>query len=204
MSNLWSHERAGEAACVGSFAIDRGAPTFTPWGGVEIDGPSLGPDGTLDFEAIYANGFSQGFEQGRQAVEDQLAEERAAIARMAETLEVLQPESTNALALLLAETVDRLVRQIVGTVEIDGALLTARAEAAAALIGAETEPARLRVNPEDIHLLEGARIPVEVVGDPTLVRGSIMLETGSGWIEDGPAVRLDRLRAELDRIGAAR
>jgi hypothetical protein len=32
----------------------------------------------------------------------------------------------------------------------------------------------------------------------------LLLETGAGWIEDGPAVRLDRLRAELDRIGAAR
>ena len=27
-------------------------------------------------------------------------------------------------------------------------------------------------------------------------------ETGHGWIEDGPAVRLERLRAELDRMGA--
>ncbi len=203
MSNLWSHERAGEAASVGSFAIDRGAPMFTPWGGVDLEGPSLGPEGTLDFEAIYANGFAQGFEQGRQSAEDQLADERAAIARIAETLPILQPEPTNALALLLAETVDRLVRQIVGSVDMDGALLTARAEAAAALIGAETEPARLRVNPEDIQLLEGARIPVDIVGDPALVRGSIVLETGAGWIEDGPAVRLDRLRAQLDRIGAA-
>ena len=35
-----------------------------------------------------------------------------------------------------------------------------------------------------------------------LARGSIVLETGHGWIEDGPAIRLERLRAELDRMGA--
>ena len=204
MSNLWSHQRAGEAASVGSFAIDRGAPMFTPWGGIEQDGSPSGSDASLEFEASYASGFAQGFEQGRQSVEEQLIDERAAMARMAESLQVLQPEPTNTLALLLAETVDRLVRQIVGNVEVDGALLKARAEAAAALIGAETEPARLRVNPDDVQLLEGARIPVEIVGDAAIARGSLLLETGAGWIEDGPAVRLDRLRAELDRIGAAR
>ena len=201
MSNLWPHERAGEAASVGSFAIERCAPSFTPWGG-EYDEPMLGPEASFDFEANHAESFAQGFEQGRQAAEDQLADERAALRRMIEQLDVLQPEPTNALALLLAETVDRLVRQIMGNVEIDGALLTARAESAAALVGAETEPARLRVNPADVKLLDGANIPVDVVGDPTLVRGSLVLETGAGWIEDGPAVRLDRLRAELDRLGA--
>lgn len=201
MSNLWPQERAGEAASVGSFAIQRGAPMFTPWSS-DAEGPSLGPEGSLDFESVRSDAFAEGFEQGRQSVEDLLAEERAAIAGIVESLQVLQPEPTNALALLLAETVDRLVRQIVGSVEIDGALLTARAEAAAALIGAETEPARLRVNPKDVQLLDGTRIPVEIVADPALVRGSLVLETGAGWIEDGPAVRLDRLRAELDRMGA--
>jgi len=202
MSNLWSNERAGEAASVGSFAIQRGAPMFTPWGS-EIEATSPGSDVPLDFETVHSNAFAEGFEQGRQSVEELLADERAVIARMAESLQALQPEPTNALALLLAETVDRLVRQIVGSVEIDGALLTARAEAAAALIGAETEPARLRINPDDVPLLDGARIPVEIVADPALMRGSLVLETGAGWIEGGPAVRLDRLRAELDRMGAA-
>jgi hypothetical protein len=30
----------------------------------------------------------------------------------------------------------------------------------------------------------------------------VKLECASGWIEDGPAVRLERLRLALDRIGA--
>ena len=201
MSNLWPLERVAEASSVGSFVIDPGAPMFRPWGS-EIEGSHGASEAVLDLETIQANAFAEGFERGRQAVEEALVEERAAMTRMAESLTVLQPEPTNALAFLLAETVDRLVRQIVGAVEVDGALLASRVEAAAALIGAETEPSRLRVNPEDVHLLDGARIPVEIVGDPTLMRGSLALETGSGWIEDGPAVRLDRLRAELDRMGA--
>jgi flagellar assembly protein FliH len=98
--------------------------------------------------------------------------------------------------------VSRLIRQIVGQVEVDGALLAARAQAAAAMIGQETDAARLRLNPADLALIEGARIPVEMVGDPSIERGGLLLETGQGWIEDGPTVRLDRLRAELDRMGA--
>jgi flagellar assembly protein FliH len=98
--------------------------------------------------------------------------------------------------------VDRLVRQVVGEVDVDGALLTKRAQAAAALIGQETDAARLRLNPADLPLIEAARLPVEIVGDEAIERGGLLLETGQGWIEDGPAVRLDRLRAELDRMGA--
>ena len=201
MSNLWPHERAGAAASVGSFAIERTVPMFTPWAS-QFEGPSLGPEGTLDFETVRAQAFAEGFDQGRETAETDFAEQRDALVKLAQSIEILQPEPTNALALLLAETVDRLVRQIVGQVEIDGAMLMARAEAAAALIGSETEPSGLRVHPDDLPLLDGAHIPVDLVGDPSLDRGSLVLETGAGWIEDGPAVRLDRLRAELDRIGA--
>ena len=124
--------------------------------------------------------------------------------RLAESLAVLRPEPANALALLLAETVDRLVRQVVGEVDIDANLLLARANAAAQLVGKDVEPTRLRAHPEDIVYLEAARLEVPLHADPTLTRGAIVLETGHGWIEDGPAVRLDRLRAELDKMVAAR
>ena len=66
-------------------------------------------------------------------------------------------------------------------------LLLARAEAAAALIGEDVEPSRLRVHPDDIALLERAalddrdRRPIR-----RSTRGAIVLETGHGWIEDGP------------------
>jgi flagellar assembly protein FliH len=194
--NIWSNS---QATSLGSFAIERVAPVFTPWGSDE--GP-LQIEPALDLEQLQAEAFAQGFEQGRRSVELEFETERDALARLAESLDVLRPQETNALALLLSETVDRLIRQIVGQVEVDGALLAARAEAAAALIGQETDAARLRVNPGDLPLIEGARIPVEIVADPAIERGGLLLETGQGWIEDGPTVRLDRLRAELDRMGA--
>jgi flagellar assembly protein FliH len=202
MSNLWPHEEGERIASVGSFAIDRGDPTFTPWGSTEGAGAESGPVAALDLETVRAEAFARGWEEGRRTAELEFAAERDAVATLAEALEVLQPEPSNALALVLAEAVERLVRQIVGTSEIDPKLLVARAEAAAALITEEMAPARLRLHPEDAVIIERAQLPVMIVPDATLARGSLILETGEGWIEDGPAIRLERLRAELDRMGA--
>ena len=113
----------------------------------------------------------------------------------------MQPEPHGPLAALLTETVTRLVRQIVGEVQIDAATLRARAEAVAELVTAELGPARLRMHPDDIALLEGLDLPLPVAPDHHLASGTILLETGEGWIEDGPQVRLARLRQQLDAMG---
>lgn len=188
---------------IGSLAASR-MPTFTPWNSdpapteVANDQEACATDPA----AIHAEGFAQGFEQGRRTVELEMAAEREAVARLAESLEMLRPQPSGALAALLAETVERLVRQIVGEVEIDPALLINRAENAAALVGEELEPSKLLVHPDDVAILAAARIPLHVVGDASLERGAVVLECGGGWIEDGPQVRLERLRAALSRIGA--
>lgn len=206
MSRLWREERAQAAASLGSFVIRRHEGGFRPWAS-ESDAPPPGNDpacaldeGRLREEAAYARGLAD----GRRVVEAEIAAERDAIARLAEALQHLRPEPTLPLAVLLAETVDRLVREIVGEVEVDGLKLLARARAAAAVIGEATRPARLRMNPADMALLAGAELAVEIEGGLALARGSVLLETADGWIEDGPAMRLDRLRAELDKVAAAR
>jgi flagellar assembly protein FliH len=206
MSRLWREERAQAAASVGSFVIRRHDGGFRAWTS-EHDTPQPGNDaafgqdeGQLREDEAYARGVAD----GRRTVEAEIAAERNAIAMLAEALQHLRPEPTLPLAVLLAETVDRLVKEIVGEVEVDGLKLLARAKAAAALIGEATQPARLRVNPADAALLQDADLCVAVEGDPALPRGTVLLETAEGWIEDGPVVRLDRLRAELDKVAAAR
>lgn len=202
MSNLWSMDRAGEALPVGTFALGARVRDFTPWGSEAMEDPASGAI-VPDLDAIRNDAFAEGWGEGRRTAEIEFAAEREMLARLAESLEVLRPQPSNALALLLAETVDRLVRQIVGNAAVDRDLLNLRAAAAAAMIADETGPARLRVNPADADLIETARIPVEIVADPQIERGGLVLETGQGWIEDGPSPRLERLRGELDRIGAA-
>ena len=208
MSRLLREERASAAASVGTFVIRRGDPSFRPWGS-EDQAPQPGNDSNPHplssdeaAQRFHASGYAEGYEDGRRAAEQEFGDERAAVARLAEALEGLRPEPTNALALLLAETVDRLVREVIGEVDIDATRLLSRARAAAALIGPNVEPSKLRLHPDDAALLTTAELPVELAADPSLQRGSIVLETGHGWIEDGPAVRLERLRAALDRMGA--
>ena len=200
--------RSGEsAASLGSFVLAHGAAGFRPRGG-EARAPGNDTDGPItaaqERARLQEEAFALGCEEGRKTVEAEFAAERDARARLAESLTVLRPEPANALALLLAETVDRLVRQVIGEVEIDGQLLIARAQAAAALVAKEVEPTRLRAHPDDIVYLEAGKLQIPLHPDPSLGRGAIVLETGHGWIEDGPAVRLDRLRAELDKMAAPR
>jgi flagellar assembly protein FliH len=208
MSRLWREDRAQQAASVGSFVIRPSGNSFRPWVGDSDKGAPASNDGAFTAEdpAVQREeeAYLRGLSDGRRTVEAEVAAERNAIAQLAEALQELKPQPTLPLALLLAETVDRLVREVIGEVEIDGIRLLARAKAAAALIGEATQPARLKVHPDDFAILSEAQLEVEIESDAALPRGTVLLETGDGWIEDGPAVRLDRLRAELDKVAATR
>lgn len=155
-----------------------------------------------DAEALMAQGYAEGLTEGRRLARIELEEERAAIARLMSELEALKPQNSDGLAGLLAATVKRLVTQIVGEVEINPDTLAERVQAVAAMIAEETAPKRLRLHPTDVVRLAGANLPIDVVADPMLAPGTIMLDTGSGWVEDGPHVRLEKLRTQLDRLGA--
>lgn len=156
----------------------------------------------LDVEALRTQAFADGFEQGCKTVDAEVAAEREALVALTESLQNLQPSPTDALAELLAATVERLVCQIVGEVAINPISLVKRAEAAARLIGEEVDASRLHVHPDDLALFARTRVPIEVVGNGDIERGALRLEWGRGWIEDGPAVRVERLRAALDGLGA--
>ena len=74
----------------------------------------------------------------------------------------------------------------------------------AAVDADEALPARLRLHPEDIARLEGLAAPLEIFPDPALKPGTVVAETAQGLVEDGAAVRLERLRAQLDAMANRR
>lgn len=211
-AGFWSSDAASAAARVPVWAKPAEAAGFTPWSSYSaqqalddgIDQPAPAVQDVLDPARIRAEAFAEGLSEGRRTVELEVAAERDAVARLAETLEVLHPEPPRELGLLLAETVKRLVRQVMGEVQIDEQALIERAMAAAEIVAEETAPVKMRVSPEDHERLKGARLPVELVADHHLGHGAILLETSGGWIEDGPEVRLDRLRAALDQMALPR
>lgn len=158
----------------------------------------------LDIEAIRADAMAQGFAAGIEAGRREADKEREALRRLAGGLERLRPEPTQGLGAMIAATVERLLYEVVGEVEVNRDTLIDRAQAAAALIGEETRPTVLKLCPADMARIDGAELPLPAEADPALAPGELRLETGSGSIEDGPGLRLERLRAALDRIAASR
>ncbi len=179
-----------------------GAGAEQPHAGATAEAEPL--DLAIEPEAPPFDAFAQGFAEGYQAGEAALDEERAAVRALATALAALRPEPPADLGRLLAATVARMVTQVVGEVSLDEAVIANRAGRIAALIAEESAPQRLRLHPDDAARLAGAALPVELVADASLPAGKLVLETAGGWIEDGPAIRMERLRAALDTLAEIR
>lgn len=213
MSRLWQPDLADTAMRVPPWVRSNDINQFRAWAPVNTEHPDAplppmsdadhDPSHVIDPSEIQAQAFAEGFEQGRRAAEEIYADERAAMAQLIQSLEALRPQPSQGLAMLLAETVERLVHQIMGEVTVNRETLHARTVAAASLISEDAGRPRLRLNPDDLALLDGLELPAPAVADPQLMRGTVMLETDEGWVEDGPEVRLEKLRAALDNMGLA-
>jgi flagellar assembly protein FliH len=162
------------------------------------------PEPAIDIEQVRADAMAQGFAAGIEAGRREADAEREALKRLASGLESLRAEPTQGLGMMIAATVERLLHQVVGEVDVCRETLIDRAQAAAALIGDETRPALLKLNPADFARIDSAELPVVAEADPMLAPGELRLETANGSIEDGPGLRLERLRSALDKIAAAR
>jgi flagellar assembly protein FliH len=175
-----------------------------PQNDIELPETMPEPEPQIDIEAIRAEAMAQGFAAGIEAGRREANDEKVALRVLASNLDVLKAEPTLGLGVMIAATVERLLHQVVGEVDVCRETLMDRAQAAAALIGDETKPAVLKLNPDDLARLDGAELPVRAEGDAMLQPGELRLETAGGAIEDGPGLRLERLRAALDRIAAQR
>src|SRR3546814_16902829 len=78
-----------------------------------------------------------------------------------------------------------------------------RCLAIAACIEEEVGQPALHLHPHDIALMASKNLPVRLLADEEMLRGSVRLETSDGWVEDGPDIRLSRLQGLLDEIGRA-
>jgi flagellar assembly protein FliH len=141
--------------------------------------------------------FELGYRKGFGDAEEAFEAERSRLGGLVASLEALQAEPSEELALLIAETVHGLVRLIAGEVAVDPELLVARARSAAAIIAKADGARTLHLHPEDIALLDVAALPLVVIPDPGLERGSVRVEDSAGWVEDGVATHLERLREQL-------
>jgi flagellar assembly protein FliH len=91
---------------------------------------------------------------------------------------------------------------MLGEAGVDADLLTRRVASAAGMIGDDAESALLRLNPDDMPLIEG-KLPEKVfaVADPHVARGHFVLESAATIVEDGPDQWLEQLAQIIDRAG---
>lgn len=100
----------------------------------------------------------------------------------------------------LRQTVLQLVRQMVGEAGVDADLLDRRVKLAVGMLAEDAESAVLRLNPEDMVLVEG-RLPDHIfaAGDASVERGHFVLESAATIVEDGPDFWLEQLAQAIDR-----
>jgi flagellar assembly protein FliH len=155
-------------------------------------------------EAAAREAFLQGFREGERIAREAAEDNNQARLALAESIQHIALAGEGALAAMLSQAVVRLVGQIMGEVTVDEALLKARCAAVAACMDGEESRAVLEVNPQDMAVLEEEAFGVALAANPALARGSVRLATSDGWIEDGPDVRLARLKALLDDMEGQR
>lgn len=147
--------------------------------------------------------FAQGLIEGQRVAEAAFSVERGEWMALIAGAEALQDEPSEELAQMIAETVERLVRQIVAEAPIDAAWLQAQAETAAAMVAECDKLRTLWVHPQDAALLIDCALKLPVAADAAMARGTVRIETSAGWIEHGRAVYLNELRVALGSESAA-
>lgn len=197
-------DRAAETTAISLAAVMAQSRGFRPMQFGMPRAAEIVPVERFDAEEAPADDpFALGLAEGQRLAEAGFAIEREQLLALVAGAEALQDEPSEELAQLIAETVERLVRQIVESAPIDGDWLRAQAETAAAMV-AEADKARtLWVNPADAALLMDAPIALPIEADASMARGTVRIETSAGWIEHGRAVYLNELRAALGSEGLA-
>ncbi len=147
--------------------------------------------------------YAMGFADGEAAANERHSGDREAADRIAAAISQLRAEPAEELGRLLAHTVSRLVRDIVGETPISAEEIMRRTQAAAALLAESDAATTVRLHPDDAALVGDEVSGIAVHAEPGLVRGDILIECATGTIEDGNAHRLDVLDAALGLSGNA-
>jgi flagellar assembly protein FliH len=159
------------------------------------------PTGFIDpIEAARTAAFEEGLAAARAESASQVERNFALLNELAAAISSDHRIDRERLAGHLRQTVMHLVRLIVGEQGVDGDLLTRRIEIAAGMIGDDAESAILRLNPEDMPLVDG-KLPANIfaAGDAAIDRGKFVLESSATIVEDGPDLWLGQLAMAIDR-----
>jgi flagellar assembly protein FliH len=152
-------------------------------------------------EVAHATGFAEGLAAAQTAAAETAARDQQLVSELLEALKFGGGFDREAMAGRLRQTVLFLVSRLVGETGVAADLLATRVDAAADLLADKAEAALLRLNPDDVALLDG-KLPTTIfaAGDANVTRGSFVLESASTIVEDGPELWLEQLAAAIERV----
>ncbi|MBB4152334.1 flagellar assembly protein FliH [Sphingomonas jinjuensis] len=152
-------------------------------------------------EVAHAAGFAEGLAAAQAAAAEAAARDQQLVSELLEALKFGGGFDREAMAGRLRQTVMFLVSRLVGETGVAADLLATRVDAAAGLLADKAEAALLRLNPDDVALLDG-KLPATIfaAGDANVARGSFVLESASTIVEDGPELWLEQLAAAIERV----
>ncbi|USU03543.1 flagellar assembly protein FliH [Sphingomonadaceae bacterium OTU29MARTA1] len=160
------------------------------------------PTGFIDpVETAHAAGYAEGLAAAAAAARESGDRDRALLTELTAALANGHQLDRDRIATQLRQTVLLLVNKLVGECGVTADVLNGRIAAAAEMLADASESALLRLNPEDLPLVE-ASLPKSIfaAGDASLPRGSFVLESASTLVEDGPELWLGQLAEAIDRV----
>ena len=152
-------------------------------------------------ETAHAAGYAEGLAAAAAAARETGDRDRALLTEITAALANGHQLDRNRIATQLRQTVLLLVNKLVGECGVTAEVLNGRIETAAEMLADASESALLRLNPDDLPLVE-ASLPKSIfaAGDASLPRGSFVLESASTLVEDGPELWLGQLAEAIDRV----
>jgi len=136
----------------------------------------------------WAEGYGHGLEQARGEAEAVRIEEEAARVALGLSLTRIDAELAETLRQKLQDTVMALCEATLVPFALDPDALAKRVERAVAMLSRAEDERVIRLNPADLKLVSSKLAKDwKVVGDPSIERGALRVETQSGGVEDGPA-----------------
>jgi flagellar assembly protein FliH len=159
------------------------------------------PSGFVDpIATAKALGYEEGVAAAMAQVVANAARDRALTDNLIAAINDDRRIDRDRLAGHLRQTVMQLVRQMVGEAGVDADLLNRRVAVAAGMLADDAESAVLRLNPEDMPLVDG-HLPANIfaAGDIKVERGHFVLESAATIVEDGPDLWIEQLAHAIDR-----
>ena len=178
---------------------DRAANPTAGWNPLDAGAP---PSEFIDPVATaHAAGFAEGQAAALAVVAERAVIDRALLTNLTHALSQSGRVDRERIARQIRQTVLHLVTKLVGEAGVSAELLGTRVTAATEMLADAAESALLRLNPDDVALVDG-QLPntVFAVGDAAVARGSFVLESASTVVEDGPDLWLDQLSTAIERV----